>query len=109
MGKGNLSYRNLIGYRQGEVAILKWNGTKEEFCFLDEMKSGVIIEGELSGHKHEVKNGKLYNKDGKMYLQAFDNCEVVHPEHKPIAVAKGLYEIRIQKEYKEGEAKKVKD
>lgn len=73
------------------------------------MSTNCIIEGEVSGHKHEVKNGKLYEKDGKMYLSAFDNCEVIHPEHKPVRVPKGLYEIRIQKEYKDGEATKVKD
>lgn len=103
------------GYRQGEVAILRGIGqgtaTLPAGCM--PVPDNVIIEGEQSGHKHEVKNGKLYYKgegdDKKMFLQAQDNCEVIHPEHKPIKVPKGLYEIRIQKELKEGEAKKVKD
>lgn len=103
------------GYRQGEVGIIVApKGAKIPQGF-SEVPDNVIIEGEISGHKHEVKNGKLLEKkdsatgETKMILQAFDNCEVVHPEHKPIKVPKGLYEIRIQKEFKEGEAKKVKD
>ena len=96
-------------YRQGEVAIVICS-KEERLLFKGKaLGTNVIIEGEVSGHKHEIKNGKLYEKDSKMYLQAFDNCEVVHPEHQAIKVPKGLYEIRIQKEYSEGKAKAVKD
>ncbi len=94
------------GYRQGEVAILK-GAEIPQGCA--EVPNNVIIEGEVSGHKHEVKNGKLYSKGDKMFLQAQEGCEVVHPEHKAIKVPRGVYEIRIQKEYKDGDAKKVKD
>ena len=98
------------GYRQGEVGIIQaLKDARLPFGCVS-VPDNVIIEGEKSGHKHEVKNGKLYSKgEDTMYLQAFDNCEVIHPEHKPIRVPKGLYEIRIQKEMKEGEARKVKD
>ncbi len=97
------------GYRQGEVGIVVCSKEEGRLFTGKPLMTNVIIEGEVSGHKHEVKNGKLYEKDSKMYLQAFDNCEVVHPEHKAIRVPKGLYEIRIQKEYKEDKAQKVKD
>lgn len=97
------------GYRQGEVGIIKALKGARLPDGLEDVPDNVIIEGEQLGHKHEVKSGKLYRKGDAMYLQAFDNCEVIHPEHKPIKVPKGLYEIRIQKEMKEPEAKKVKD
>jgi len=97
------------GYRQGEVGIIKaLKGATLPKDFI-EVPDNVIIEGEKSGHKHEVKNGKLYSKGDAMYLQAQDNCEIVHPEHASIKMPKGLYEIRIQKEMQEGEARKVKD
>lgn len=72
----------------------------------------VIIEGEVSGHKHEVVNGRLYEhptKKGVMILEAGEGCIVKHPEHKPIPVPKGTYQIDIQREYNEGKATDVKD
>lgn len=104
-------------YRQGEVLIFG-QGKKEAKILKSRakhfkpVKDNVIIEGEISGHKHEVKNGRLYespDKKGKMILEAGEGCVVIHPEHKPIPVPKGVYEIDIQREYDGKDAVKVKD
>ena len=72
--------------------------------------TNVIIEGEISGHKHEVENGKLYEKNGKVIIEAQADCVVKHPEHAPIKLPQGTYEIDIQEEYDEVKhASKVKD
>lgn len=106
-------------YRQGEVLIF---GVQKE-----ELKNrypkgwqkkakprvdNVIIEGEISGHKHEVINGRMYespDKKGIMILEAGEGCKVIHPEHKEIPVPKGVYEIDIQREYNGKDSNKVKD
>ena len=109
-------------YRQGEVLIFGMDKAQVSQFRLrhgkdwrkraKQVPDNVIIEGEISGHKHEVKNGKLYehpDKKGVMILEAGEGCVVKHPEHKPIAFPKGTYEINIQREYSDGEATKVKD
>ena len=108
--------RSLKNYRQGEVLIL---GEKRLVRIRDNwkerakiIKGNVIIEGEISGHKHEVINGKLYQHPDKkdvMILEAQNGCVVKHPEHKDVRMPKGVYEIKIQREYDEGKARKVKD
>jgi hypothetical protein len=108
-------------YRQGEVLIFGMG--KESDLYqrsrvkgwqkkLKPVPDNVIIEGEISGHKHEVENGRLYDhpeKKGVMILEAGEGCIVKHPEHKAIPVPKSVYEIEIQREYSEGQAGKVKD
>jgi len=111
----------LNNYRQGEILILTRDEDRQKIEFPDKWKkhakripSGVIAEGEISGHKHEVTNGRLYDhpeKKGVMILEAGEGCVVTHPEHKPINVPKGVFEINIQREFTGGkeQSRKVKD
>lgn len=106
-------------FRQGEVLIfgVPKDRIKNQFQKGWQKKAkpradNVIIEGEMSGHKHEVINGRMYespDKKGIMILEAGENCTVIHPEHKPIPVPKGIYEIEIQREYNGKDSNKVKD
>ena len=105
-------------YRQGDVLI--FGDQKNRTVNLEKgwqkrmrhKKDNIIIEGEVTGHMHEVINGKLYedpkNKD-VMILEAQEGCKVIHPEHGPIDMPKGTYEIAIQREFVNEQAKKVKD
>lgn len=106
-------------FRQGEVLIFGVPPIriKTEFPKGWQKKAkpradNVIIEGEISGHKHEVINGRMYespDKKGIMILEAGEGCKVIHPEHKEISVPKGVYEIDIQREYDGKDSNKVKD
>lgn len=100
----------LINYRQGDVLIFSVKKKKNWYYDYALRNSNIIIEGEISGHKHEVENGKLYEKDGKVIIEAQADCVVKHPEHAPIKLPQGTYEIEIQEEYDETQhASKVKD
>lgn len=113
--------KKIRNYRQGEVLILTERADGEQIGFPQDwkkrarlIKDGVIAEGEISGHKHEVANGRLYDhpeKKGIMILEAGEGCTVTHPEHKPVSVPKGVYEIEIQREFTGGkeQSRKVKD
>jgi hypothetical protein len=103
----------MSNFRQGEVLIFGIQKANKkriiESGFVPKADS-VIIEGEISGHKHEIVNGKLYEKDKKIILEANKGCLLKHPEHQPINIPEGTYEIAIQVEYDEKEHKaKVKD
>jgi hypothetical protein len=101
---------NLKNYRQGDIIILGITEIPYSYSKPILLATNVIREGEISGHKHEVKNGKLYEMSGKIYIEADRGCQVIHPEHKPIHLPKGKYEINIQREYDEAkDSKKVKD
>lgn len=109
--------RKLKNYRQGDVLIFGENRLRTPLSAdwkkrAKLLPTGVILEGEKTGHKHEVINGKLYQHPDKkdvMILEAGDGCIVKHPEHKEIAMPKGVYEIAVQREYDDGKARKVKD
>ncbi len=99
-----------LNYRQGDVLIFSVKKKKNWFYDYALKHDNVIIEGEVSGHKHEVENGKLYEKDGKLIIEAGAECIVKHPEHAPIKLPQGIYEIDIQEEYDEQKhSAKVKD
>ncbi len=106
-------------FRQGEVLIFGMPKERIKKRFQKGWQGkykphpdNVIIEGEISGHKHEVINGRLYDhpdKKGVMILEAQEGCRVIHPEHREIPVPKGVYEIEIQREYDGKDSAKVKD
>lgn len=106
-------------YRQGDVLIF---GIPKDRLTRDfpkgwqkrmrPKKDSIIIEGEVTGHMHEVINGKIYespDKKGKMILEAGEGCKVIHPEHGPVPMPKGVYDIDIQREFDGKDARKVKD
>lgn len=105
----------VVNIRQGDVLLygrkpISGDTLKAKHGYKDK-GDNIIIEGELTGHFHKVtSNGKLYEKDGKIILEAKAGCILEHPEHKHIQVPEGTYEIEIQEEYDEVKhSAKVKD
>jgi len=97
-------------YRQGDVLIFAMPRKAEVPTEYKEKGDNVVIEGEITGHKHAVENGRLYEKDDKIIIEAFNGCVLKHEEHNPIRLPRGLYEIKIQEEYDEHKhSSKVKD
>ena len=114
-----------MNYRQGEVLILD-KKTAKKFYNIDldniDLKKlkvapdNVIREGEISGHKHEIKGGQLHmfgeTKDEGMVLKSNSaGSSVSHPEHSTVNVKKEPdgHVVIPQKEYDEKKEKKVKD
>lgn len=99
-----------MNFRQGDVLITKMPKKSKVPKDFSPKADNIVIEGELTGHKHEIENGKLYEKEDKIIIEAFNNCVLKHNEHKPISLERGLYEIKIQEEYdEEKHSSKVKD
>ena len=92
-------------YRQGDLLIKEVNTLPDNLL---EVKSGVILEGEATGHKHRITHGKLF-KDSKdmMFLDIPQLGFVVHEEHNPIRLAKGHYAVTRQREYVMGDMTKL--
>ena len=63
----------------------------------------VLADGELTGHQHAIydESARLLRVEGDLdaVLVAPERCLLVHPEHDAIAIAKGTYIVRRQREY----------
>ena len=89
----------LLAQRQGDVIFILGVKIPEGAKKLDHK---VIAEGEITGHKHEISEGKadLYEKDGVLYMRVESEEVIVdHPEHKEQIVKKGDIEIDFPQEY----------
>ena len=97
-------------WRQGDVMIQAVDAMPQGST---RRKNLVLAEGEKTGHKHqvaEVDAAELFEKDGTMYLTVKeDSATVVHNEHKPIALKKGIYRVWVQREYSPKAVRRVVD
>ena len=79
-------------HQHGDVLI---NKVKEIPKDCKKLAHKVLMEGEVTGHKHEVISGdaQLFEKEGTLYLAAKTDCVVTHQEHGNVTVKKGNYKI----------------
>jgi hypothetical protein len=67
---------------------------------LKEIKSGVILHSDTTGHNHKVKNGKLYtDKQKQMWIVVSKRATLTHEEHNDLFLPKGIYKVEIVREY----------
>lgn len=104
----------LVMYQQGDVLIKKVDKLPEGLIKTHDKRGHVLAEGEATGHFHAIKETEkatMYERDGKLYLNVIDECDVTHQEHHKITLPKGDYEIdRVQEwDYFEQEARAVID
>jgi len=80
----------------------------------------ILAEGEVTGHHHALWGRAVMFRDdamaaaipsdlyiGSVKIEA--TAKLTHPEHDTIALEPGDYEIRRQREYHGGEARRVQD
>jgi hypothetical protein len=94
--------------QQGDVILESIKIPSEQ---LEVSFNHILQHGEHTGHKHALRfmhDAKrsspqfevLTNKEtGSRYLKIGEPADLVHEEHKTIAVPPGEYEIRIVREY----------
>lgn len=63
----------------------------------------VLAEGEMTGHSHRIDTpgvARLYTHPTSFYLEiTAERATVVHQEHGPITLPRGLYRVWRQREY----------
>ena len=94
---------NQTSYRQGEVLLIK---ETSEIEFGSEL-STVLAEGEATGHKHEIIDGQVFERKywggENKFVVSNGNTTLIHPEHGPVKIDKGVWRVRIQREYSESQ------
>jgi hypothetical protein len=63
----------------------------------------VLAYGEITGHSHRVKepgSADVWEHGGMLFLRVTaDKATIVHEEHKPIVLTRGIYRVWMQREY----------
>jgi hypothetical protein len=73
----------------------------------------VLARGEVTGHSHRVaepETAEVWEWDGILYVNVTArSATIVHEEHKPITLPRGLYRVWMQREYTPGRIRRVVD
>jgi len=86
-------------YRQGDVLIRRTAALPPGVV---PATGSVLARGEATGHAHVVVgDGVVFRDPGSkaLYVQVMSSAMVTHPDHNPITLGPGLYEIIRQREY----------
>ena len=63
----------------------------------------VLVRGEVTGHSHrlaEPGTAELWERHGHIFIQVVaEAATVIHEEHRPITLPRGIYEVWQQREY----------
>jgi len=63
----------------------------------------VLAYGEITGHSHRVKDprtAEVWEHGGMLFLDVItDEATIIHEEHKPIVLPRGVYRVWMQREY----------
>jgi len=63
----------------------------------------LLIDGELTGHRHrirDVRSAQIFESGDQLYVDVLsDRAEIVHEEHAPIELNRGVYRVWRQREY----------
>lgn len=84
--------------RQGDVILIPASETVNS----DKLAHLTLAEGELTGHRHRISQGnaELYERNRTLYLKVISPTALLtHEEHQPVAIPKGDWIVRIQREY----------
>jgi hypothetical protein len=72
-----------------------------------------LAYGEITGHSHRVKEhgaAELWERGGELFLKVVDeNATLIHEEHHPITLPRGLYRVWRQREYTPRQIRQIAD
>lgn len=88
-------------WRQGDVLIAVVDTIPADAVRRPDV---VLAEGEITGHRHRIQDettAELWTAlDGLLYLKVIaETATLVHDEHGPITLQRGLYRVWRQREY----------
>lgn len=73
----------------------------------------VLAHGEVTGHRHQIREAAgsaLYEMPTHLLLEVTDDfVTLVHEEHKPIQLKRGIYKVWRQREYSPEEIRTIRD
>jgi len=90
-------------YRQGDVLMRAIPEESLNARTLETSGPIILASGEITGHHHAIAGTSavslLEDDQGSRYLRVREPAQVRHPEHAPIELPPGAYEVIRQREY----------
>lgn len=87
-------------FRHGDVLIQKISALPKE---ARRLRHRTLAHGELTGHSHQIQESErvaLWQSRNELFLRIeAPHATVVHQEHAPIEIPKGIYRVWRQREY----------
>ena len=97
-------------YRHGDVIIVKANAIPAEAV---RRPAAVLARGEATGHSHrfaEARGVEVFDHEGMGYLRVdAPEARLVHDEHHPIVLPRGIFRFWMQREYSPKEIRRIVD
>jgi hypothetical protein len=88
-------------YRQGDVFLIAVDKLPSAESRIKH--SEVLAEGEVTGHAHRFAvpgQTEVFKAEAQLYVDVLtDTADLVHDEHATLALPRGGYLVRIQREY----------
>lgn len=105
---------NTTQAHQGDIFFKRLDSVPKGYSYNPDMSSKgriVLAEGEVTGHFHAIEDDTtaVLTPDDKkaideliVHVRAAEGAVVVHPEHGPITLPPGLWQVKRQREYEYG-------
>jgi hypothetical protein len=97
-------------YRHGDVIIERVDALPEGAT---RRPSAVLARGEATGHSHRIKDPsgvELFDSQSSSYLAVkAETATLIHDEHRPIELPRGVYRFWQQREYSPKEIRTIVD
>src|SRR5262245_28782859 len=103
--------KGCVMYRHGDVILVAVDSIPND---ADRRPSAVLARGEATGHSHRIANPSgvsVFTGDGAVgYLNVeSESATLIHDEHKPIELPRGMYRFWLQREYTPQEIRRIVD
>jgi hypothetical protein len=87
-------------WRHGDVLIA---GAQDVPAGARRRPGTVMAYGEVTGHSHRFQEAgavELWEHDGIIFVNVLtEAATIVHEEHRPISIPRGVYKVWMQREY----------
>lgn len=97
-------------YRHGDVIIARVKSIPPAAI---RRPTALLARGEATGHSHRIEDPKtveVFDHDGVGYLRVTsEETRLVHDEHLPIVLPRGIFRFWMQREYTPKEIRRIID
>jgi hypothetical protein len=97
-------------WRHGDVLIAKTSSLPPEARKRPDL---TLAYGEITGHSHRIQESgaaELWESGGGLFLKVVDEtATLIHEEHHPITLPRGLYRVWRQREYTPQQIRQISD
>ena len=97
-------------YRHGDVIIVRADAIPANAI---RRPTAILARGEATGHSHRIeepRSAEVFDHGGVGYLRVTaPEARLVHDEHYPIVLPRGIFRFWMQREYTPKEIRRVVD